>query len=1434
MINKFNIQDLYPLSPIQSGFLFQHLYAPQSDAYFVQSIFLIDGVIETSNFKIAWQKIIDTYSILRTGFVWQNLEMPFQYVLKTIKSEFNLLDWQDFSDIEQEERLKDFIEQDRKKGFDLNNVPLIRIHLIQKNSNSYYLVWSNHHILLDGWSSSTIFHNFLKLYRALNINQEFLIKEDKPYRDYIAWLQKQDLTRAEQFWKQYLSSLEEPTYLSFQHLIKEKQNQDYSIYSEVLSLDETKRIKNFAQKHGLTLNTILQGAVAIVVQHYLQQKEIVLGLTVSGRNINLTGIEDMVGLFINTLPLRVQFEENNIISFLKKLQNDTQKINDYTYTQLADIQKWIKFNQSLFNVIFIFENYLINSEKITNLNIKDIQSIERTEYPLTIVMSKEKELHIVLTYQTSHFNQEIIIRLSDHIKLVLFQIVTEQNIILLTQEEERKILSFNTKVLYPQCFIYQLFERVVKNSLKETAVRCGDKELTYDQLNKISNKIGWYLVNKGVKSEESVAIIMERSVEMIAAIIGVLKAGGCYVPIEPNCPGDRLKFILEDAQVGIVLTQNSLIDKFISYNGEIITSDSYLFYEEKDHNLSTIMYADNLAYIIYTSGSTGTPKGVMGTHENLVQSLISRTNYYKEDKIRSLLVVPVSFDSSITAIFWPLITGGSVTIVPQIEYLDLEQLLYIIKNNSISHFPCPPALYLSLLETGSSKLKNLQVVVVAGERCPERILELHFELLSNTLLSNEYGPTEVSVWSSASSIYDNERKYKVDKITIGKQRTNVELFILDEKIRILPIGVKGEIYIGGKGLARGYINRADLTAERFIANPFGNGERLYKTGDIGRYLYDGNIEYLGRSDEQVKIRGYRIELGEIEEVLNKHVYINTAIVITSKTNYEELNLVAYVVLKEIAGKYSQVLLDSLGKEFHVLVIKEKITKKLKSTLALMLPEYMIPRYFIYLDRIPLTNNGKIDKKALPEAKPKKKNKNYIAPRNQLEKELCKIWEEILHVEKVGINDNFFTLGGHSIVATKLVIRIHKQFNIDVSLGSFFESPTIDSLIKVIKKDHKNYIHPPYPIISLLKDADIKLHISKKILKDKELYTHPKSILLTGATGFLGVHLLQDLITNTDAKIYCLIRADDISTAKNKLITKMKRYCLNENFSRIKIILGDLSCKQLSLTKQQYIILCKEIDVIYHCGALVHHMYDYQKLKPINVEGTVELIKLASSGKLKALHYISTSIIRINTIQKFEDYEKNLLYENINGGYEQSKFIAEKLIIAAAKQGISATIFRPSHILGSYKTGIFPVERYHMFMLLKGCIELGYAPNWNNKYYDMLSIDNVTNYIIENSLKHDSFGKSFPIISPKLLKWNDLILWLNNQGHHISMISSNLWKEKLKNIDENNALFPILSLYLGNSDNETQEDINDIIENNFGIDNQLMEKTFSYLNSIKFI
>ncbi|BBB56342.1 non-ribosomal peptide synthetase [Candidatus Megaera polyxenophila] len=1153
MINKFNIQDLYPLSPIQSGFLFQHLYAPQSDAYFVQSIFLIDGVIETSNFKIAWQKIIDTYSILRTAFLWQDGDQALQYTLDHAEVPFVLEDWQDFSDIEQEERLKDFIEQDRKKGFDLNNVPLIRIHLIQKNSNSYYLVWSNHHILLDGWSSSTIFHNFLKLYRALNINQEFLIKEDKPYRDYIAWLQKQDLTRAEQFWKQYLSSLEEPTYLSFQHLIKEKQNQDYSIYSEVLSLDETKRIKNFAQKHGLTLNTILQGAVAIVVQHYLQQKEIVLGLTVSGRNINLTGIEDMVGLFINTLPLRVQFEENNIISFLKKLQNDTQKINDYTYTQLADIQKWSGIGGDLFNLTFAFENYPFDENDISlDFQIKRIKSIEKTEYPLTIMAGTSKQTNIVFKYQTIHFDEKIIVRFAAHIKMILTQFISKQfsiSSLLILEEEEKKLLFKlnHTEVEYPIRCIHKLIEEQVEKTPDNIAVVYGDTTATYQELNEKANRLASYLRSLGVVTETPVAIVMNRSLEMIVAIIAILKAGATYIPIDRNLPEIKRQLIIDDIGSPIVLTDIHNIDMLSASFSLLICieKETNIIERFSSNNFNTDIVLQNLAYIIYTSGSTGIPKGVMITHESLNNYIQYSKSKYDIANGKVILHSSIAFDMSITSIFLPLVQGDTIEIIAEGNELeDLQNKLQ--SEDTLNMVKLTPTHLKALRENVNGKiLSNKAKLIIGGESLSWE--DIKPWLNDHRKIFNEYGPTETTV---GCCVYEINHLDSRASVSIGKPIDNMKIYILDKKLNPVPIGVRGEIYISGIGLARGYLNRADLTAERFFANPFTvEGERLYKTGDLGRYLINGNIEYLGRNDEQVKIRGYRIELGEIEAVLNKHRDISAAVVI-EKEQETTKSLVAYVVLKELSED-KRALIDSSGKEFNICAVAEEVTESLGNTLARVLPEYMIPKYFVYLNRIPLTSNGKLDRRALPEPEVQSQD-SYIAPRTELEKQLCDIWAQVLKLEKISITDNFFKLGGHSLSAMQIVSRISYIYNIDIPLRIIFENPILMDLANSILLSQNRFLSLSVIIPQVKSDyvplsfAQQRLWFLDQILPDIALYNIPIALKFTGFLDVLALEKalnvlirrhesLRTIFSIKDGEAYQVILPNLVLDIKNNII-----------------------------------------------------------------------------------------------------------------------------------------------------------------------------------------------------------------------------------------------------------------------------------------------------------
>ncbi|KAB2877418.1 AMP-binding protein, partial [bacterium] len=587
------IESIYPLSPMQSGLLFQALYAPTSDAYFVQTIFELEGELDIQALRSTWQLVCDHHPILRTGFIWEKLETPLQYVLETTQLPFTELDWTGLTEDEQQEIFEEFIQEDRQRGFDLRKAPLFRITLIRCSQDKCYMLWSQHHILTDGWCLPILLGDVFKTYAAIKQRKEPQLALRRPYRDYIAWLQQQDMEEAKTFWKKYLCSIEEPTRLSFKGLV-EPNEKDYENYSVVLSLEETDRLKHFAQDNGLTLNTVIQGAVGLVLKAYTGQAEPVMGVTVSGRNIDFPGIEEMVGIFINTLPLKVSPQpEDSVLSFLTNLQEDAQKLNEYAYTPLAQIQNWSNIHQSLFNVIFVFENYPIGENvepRKDSFRIKGVQGIEKTEYPLTVVIGPGRQLHISLAYQTVHFNEAYIQKLSGHIHQILRGILqsqesdklitTLQDLSLLTSAEKQQILiEWNdTKADYPKNkTIHQLFEEQVEKTPDNIAVVFEDQELTYQQLNEKANQLAHYLRTLGVGPDTLVAIAVERSLEMIIGLLGILKAGGAYVPLDPDYPQERLQFMLDDTQASVLITHSQLQDKLketlASYSGQTVILD---------------------------------------------------------------------------------------------------------------------------------------------------------------------------------------------------------------------------------------------------------------------------------------------------------------------------------------------------------------------------------------------------------------------------------------------------------------------------------------------------------------------------------------------------------------------------------------------------------------------------------------------------------------------------------------------------------------------------------------------------------------------------------------------------------------------------------------------------------------------------------------------
>jgi amino acid adenylation domain-containing protein len=600
----------------------------------------------------------------------------------------------------------------------------------------------------------------------------------------------------------------------------------------------------------------------------------------------------------------------------------------------------------------------------------------------------------------------------------------------LTVAQQQQLVALNnTKVDYPlEACIHQLFEAQVERTPDAVAVVFENEQLTYRELNRRANQLAHYLQKLGVKPEMLVGICVERSLEMIVGLLGILKAGGAYLPLDPSYPQDRLAFMLEDAQVSVLLTQQKLIAGFSEYKAQrfCLDTDWEVIAQESEEKPVIRVTADNLAYTIYTSGSTGKPKGVLVTHQNLVHSTSARISYYSEPVTSFLLLSSFGFDSSIAGIFWTLCQGGILVLPPDKFQQELLQLTKFIAQHQISHLLSLPSLYSLILEQAEpQQLTCLRSVIVAGEPCSRELVERHTKLLAHTSLFNEYGPTEGTVWSS---VYHCQPSGLTTQVPIGRPIANMQIYLLDKYLSPVPIGVPGEIYIGGAGIARGYLNRPELTNQKFIPNPFSAepGQRLYKTGDLARYLSDGNIEFLGRLDHQVKIRGFRIEQGEVESTLLQHPTVRETTVIAREDIPGDKRLVAYVV----PNPEQTPTIDELRR-----FLKQK------------LPDYMVPSAFVLLDALPLTPNGKVDRRALPAPDQSRPDQSvtFVAPGSPIEHQLVDIWAEVLRLEEVGIHDNFFELGGHSLLATQVISRLRQAFGVELPVRTLFEAPTVADL-----------------------------------------------------------------------------------------------------------------------------------------------------------------------------------------------------------------------------------------------------------------------------------------------------------------------------------------------------------------------------------------------------
>ena len=1039
------ISDIYSLAPLQNGLLFHSLLTPTSGEYFVQLTCTLSGNVKPEALKRAWQKVVDRHPVLRTSFVWHDLKEPVQVVRLSVSLPWLSLDWRSSSPLEQQRLLDDFLAADLQRGFDLQQPPLLRLALIRIADETYHFVWSFHHLLLDGWSTPLVIKEVFTFYEAFSGGREVELAGVRPYREYIGWLRQQELGAAEAFWREMLRGFSAPTTLGIERGEKaaaddSEATAQYEGQEVSLTAEETRGMQQLAREQQVTLNTVVQGAWAVLLGRYSGSEDVVFGATVSGRPATLPGVEEMVGLFINTLPVRVRMERGEGVGeSLRRLQGQQVEVRQYEYSPLVEVQGWseVPRGMALFETLLVFENYPVGEalrERSGGLEVRDVHTVEKNNYPLALIVLPGQELMLRLKYSTRRYDPASIARTLQHLLIALRAMSAhpEQRLadvpLLTTSEEQQILFKWNeTAAEYPREWcLNELFEAQAARTPEALAVVFEDTHLSYRELNARANQIAHYLQRKGVGPDVRVGILMERSLEMMVALLGILKAGGAYVPLDPTYPQERLTFMAQDAGMLMLLTQARL--RNVLGAGETLSVDEEWasIAAESDENLRSGVSPDNLAYVIYTSGSTGRPKGVMIQHRSVVNLAAGlQQSIYRDygPALRVGLSAPLAFDSSVKQVV-QLLNGHTLCILPEEARPDARQLLSYVQRYALDTLDCTPS-HLKLLATvGLERMLELapKLVLVGGEALDETMWSL-LAHAGQTRFFNVYGPTECTVDATLSEVLED-----LPASTIGRPLPNVQVYLLDTRLKPVAVGIPGEIYLSGAGVARGYLNQPGLTAERFVPHPFSTeaGARLYRTGDVGRYLPDGQIEYVGRLDDQVKVRGFRIEPGEIEAVLGQHPTVRQAIVIVREDEPGDKRLTGYV-LAESEGQPG--------------------VSELRQFLRSKLPEYMIPSAFVMLESLPLNSHGKVDRDALPSPDGLRPDlaTSFVVPHTEAERSIATVWQEVLRLERVGVHDNFFDLGGHSLLMIQVHNRLRETFKFDVSMLELFEYPSISTL-----------------------------------------------------------------------------------------------------------------------------------------------------------------------------------------------------------------------------------------------------------------------------------------------------------------------------------------------------------------------------------------------------
>ncbi|WP_095185448.1 non-ribosomal peptide synthetase [Pseudomonas sp. Irchel 3H9] len=1049
------IEDVYPLTPMQEGLLLHTLLEPGTGLYYMQDRYRINSALDPERFAQAWQAVIARHEALRASFCWNVGEDMLQVIHKPGSTPIEYLDWSNDPEAEQEPRLQALLKAEREAGFDLLNQAPFHLRLIRVGEARYWFMMSNHHILIDAWCRSLLMNDFFEIYMALGEGHDAQLATAPRYRDYIAWLQRQNLNEARRWWQQNLQGFERTTPIpSDRPFMREHAGHSGGMvvgdcYTRLDARDGA-QLRELAQAHQLTVNTFAQAAWALVLRRLSGDRDVLFGVTVAGRPVEMPEMQRTVGLFINSIALRVKLPEDgqrcSVRQWLSGLLDSNMQLREYEYLPLVTIQEHSELpkGQPLFDSLFVFENAPVETsvlDRAQSLNATSDSGRTHTNFPLTAVCYPGDDLGLHLSYDQRYFDETTVQNMLGEFKRLLLALVQgfhgDMADLPLIGEQEREFLvegCNQSAHAYPLDRSYiELFEAQVSEHPQRIAASYLEQQWTYDELNRRSNGLGHALIAAGVGLDQPVALLAERNLDLLGMIIGSFKAGAGYLPLDPGLPSQRLSRIIDMSRTPLLVCTEACREQAIElldgFDCQLLVWEEV---QARGENPGIYSGPDNLAYVIYTSGSTGLPKGVMVEQRGMLNNQLSKLPYLDLSAADVIAqTASQSFDISVWQFLAAPLFGARVDIVPNTIAHDPQGLLAHVEAQGITVLESVPSLIQGMLAQDRISLDGLRWMLPTGEAMPPELAHQWLLRYPQIGLVNAYGPAECS---------DDVAFFRVDLastrgtyLPIGTPTDNNRLYLLDGALELVPQGAVGELCVAGTGVGRGYVSDPLRTAQVFVPNPFGApGERLYRTGDLARRRSDGVLEYVGRIDHQVKIRGYRIELGEIEARLHEQPQVRDA---------------AVGVQEGVNGKH---LVGYLVAADETLNPSERLDR-IKQRLRAELPEYMVPLHWLWLDRLPLNANGKLDRKALPELEiGQLHSQDYLAPRNELETTLAAIWAEVLKVERVGVEDNFFELGGHSLLATQIASRVQKTLQRDVPLRAMFECSTVSQLAEYIE------------------------------------------------------------------------------------------------------------------------------------------------------------------------------------------------------------------------------------------------------------------------------------------------------------------------------------------------------------------------------------------------